>query len=76
MPRTMTPINPLKGGPASLSGERYESEDGWIMEREYGPTPNGNEFNGSWVLRDDKGEYVGHGRYRYDMEAQFDLNLK
>lgn len=46
------------------------------MEREYGPTPNGNDFNGSWVLRNDKGEYVGHDRHRYDMAERFALDLK
>jgi hypothetical protein len=33
-------------------GEAYKSTNGWTMARENGLTPNGNELNGKWVLRD------------------------
>lgn len=56
--------------------DRYESADGWVMQREEGKTPNGNEYNGAWVLRDQDGNYVGHDKYRYDMEARHHLNLR
>ena len=59
-----------------VNPDRYESADGWVMQREYGKTPNGNDYNGAWVLRDDKGSYVGHDRYRYDMEARHHLNIR
>lgn len=40
----------------------------YIVTREYGKSPNGNPFNGSWVVRvEGTGEYVEHSRYRHDL---------
>lgn len=58
-----------------VTEDRYESLDGWVMAREEGLTPNGNQFNGAWVLRDPAGEYVGHDKYRFDMEGRYDLRI-
>ncbi len=59
-----------------ISEDRYESEEGWVMQREYGKSPNGNDYNGVWVLRDDKGNYLDHNRYRYDIEARHQLDIR
>lgn len=59
-----------------VTDTRYESADGWVMAREEGLTPNGNQYDGAWVLRDETGAYVDHNRYRYDLEARHDLNIR
>lgn len=59
-----------------VSETRYESADGWVLQREYGKTPNGNDYNGAWVLRDEKGNYLGHDQYRYDLEARHQLDIR
>lgn len=39
-----------------------------VISREYGQAPNGNSFNGSWVVRNiNTGEYVDHDRYSNDL---------
>ena len=42
-----------------------------IGRREYGTSKLGVAFGGRWVLRDEEGGYVAHGRYRNDLLAQF-----
>lgn len=37
------------------------------VKREYGKTPNGNDFNGFWVYRDAQGKYIDHDRYLNDL---------
>lgn len=59
-----------------IENVRYTSADGWAMAREEGPIPNGNQFNGAWVLRDARGAYVDHDRYRFDLEGRHNLSLK
>lgn len=53
----------------------YESEEGFVMRREEGKTPNGNPIAGRWVLRDKAGAWVDFDQYRHDLAAQngFDL---
>ena len=56
--------------------EHYLSEDGvWKMYRGYeGESPNGNAFNGRWVLTKN-GKYVDYDQYRYDLASRYDLEL-
>lgn len=42
---------------------------GFVIRREYGKTPNGNDLNGNWVLRKN-GEFVDFDRYRLDLEER------
>lgn len=35
--------------------------------REHGKTPQGNELNGRWVLRDSEGNWIDHDQYRSDL---------
>lgn len=46
---------------------RYCSNDYWTLAREYGRTPNGTAINGSWVLRNEIGEWVDFSQYRADL---------
>ena len=45
----------------------YTSDDGWIMAREDGLTPNGNQLNHRWVLRDNTGKFIDFDQYRTDL---------
>jgi len=54
----------------------YYQGDSHIMKREFGKTPNGNEFDGKWVLRDMEGNFIGHDRYRNDLAERHDLSLR
>ena len=47
--------------------DKYATEDGWMMRREHGETPNGNPIAGRWVLRDQRGEWVDFDQYRSDL---------
>lgn len=58
-----------------IENVRYEFPDGSVMQREHGPTPNGNTFDGSWVYRDKAGALLDFNRYRHDLAARFNLNL-
>jgi hypothetical protein len=42
-----------------------------IGRREYGNSSLGIPFAGRWVLRDEDGGYVAHGRYRNDLIAAY-----
>lgn len=55
--------------------DNYLSDDGCVLRREYGLTPNGNPMNGCWVLRDKHGEMVGFNRYRNDLAEHYRLKL-
>lgn len=35
-----------------IDANSYKNDDGSTIQREYGKTPNGNEFGGRWVYRD------------------------
>lgn len=58
-----------------IATESYSSDDGWTLKREEGETPQGNQFNGKWVLRDATGAYVDHDKYRNDLECRHKLRL-
>jgi hypothetical protein len=53
----------------------YLSEDGWVIRREEGLTPNGNQLNGRWVLRDSKGKFVDFDQHRNDLIERHDITL-
>ena len=54
---------------------KYVGESGWVMARENGLTPNGNQLGGRWVLRDPHGEYVDHDQYRHDLAERHNIHL-
>ena len=45
----------------------YVTEQGGIVKREYGLTPNGNPLSGRWVYRDATGKLIDFDRYRHDL---------
>jgi len=47
---------------------------GTTMYREWGVSPNGNNFHGAWVLRVN-GEYIDHSRNRTDLAEANHLKL-
>jgi hypothetical protein len=53
----------------------YTSAEGYRMERENGLTPNGNEINGRWVLRDPQGEWIDCDQFRNDLAEWYGLVL-
>jgi hypothetical protein len=57
------------------SEEHYVSEDGSVIQREYGMSPNGSLLNGKWVLRNSAGKYVDHDQYRNDLAERNNISL-
>lgn len=55
--------------------DAYRAEDGHVMRREYGLSPNGNHLRGRWVLRSPEGEFLGFDQYRSDLAAHFGFSL-
>lgn len=53
----------------------YTSEDYWSMRREWGQTPNGNDLEGRWVLRDEKGLWIDFDANRNDLAERNDLEF-
>lgn len=60
----------------AVSPDKYEGADGYVLQREYGLTPNGNPMNGRWVLRDGEGRMLDFDRYRSDLAERFQLKLE
>ena len=54
---------------------KYASEDGWLIRREWGDTPNGNPLDGRWVLRNEKGEWVDFDAYLNDLADRNEIDL-
>jgi hypothetical protein len=52
---------------ASGNNDEFLSEDGYVMSREFGKTPSGNELRGRWVLRNADGAWVDFDQYRSDL---------
>ena len=50
-----------------IAEEQYRSDTGYTMQREDGLTPNGNQLNQRWVLRDPAGRFVDFDKYRSDL---------
>jgi len=57
-------------------GLSYKSKCGYVMEREHGRTPNGNQMGGRWVLRNPQGEMIGFDQYRHDLAEIHNLELQ
>ena len=55
--------------------DKYATQDGWMMQREYGDTPNGNHVAGRWVLRNHLGDWVDFDKYRSDLAERNDLRF-
>ena len=55
--------------------DKYATEDGWMMRREYGETPNGNPVAGRWVLRNQRGEWIDFDKYSSDLAERNDLRF-
>ena len=53
----------------------YVSLHGYTFQREYGKTPNGNDFNGRWVYRDSFGRLIDFDTYRYDLASRHKIVL-
>ena len=53
----------------------YSSKAGHKLQREYGETPNGNELNGRWVFRDERGKFIDFDKYRNDLAERNNLDL-
>ncbi len=47
--------------------DRYVSDSGETISREYGRTPNGNNLNGAWVYRDKEGNFIDFNQYLSDL---------
>lgn len=58
-----------------ISADKYVSDCGYNLEREYGLSPNGYPLNGKWVLRDPTGKMLDFDKYRYDIEEYYNLKL-
>jgi hypothetical protein len=57
--------------------ELYVGPDGWMFGREWvQKSPNGNPFNGVWVLRDGAGNYVDHDQYRNDLAERNGFKMR
>jgi len=65
----------IEQGKDENGDEVYRSNDGWIIRREYGRTPNGNLLKGSWVLRDEKGNWIDFHQFRHDLFEHNDFRL-
>lgn len=55
--------------------ERYVSDDGYKIEREYGNSPLGMPFNGVWVYRDMGGEFIDYSQWRNDLAEKYGIKL-
>lgn len=58
-----------------FDGVAYRGTNGWVMRREHGLTPNGNEIDGRWVLRDEQSAWIDVNRYRNDIVERYGLKL-
>lgn len=55
--------------------DRYESQDGWVMQREDGIGPHGYPLNGQWVLRNPEGTLIDFDKYRNDLASHYQINF-
>ncbi len=54
---------------------KFASDDGWMMRREWGETPNSNPVGGRWVLRNEKGEWIDFDQYSNDLAERNNCEL-
>jgi hypothetical protein len=58
-----------------IENERYECQNGMVLQREQGTTPEGNPIGGRWVLRSADGTWMDCDQYRYDLAQRNALIL-
>lgn len=58
-----------------IDKDSYVSLHGETLKREYGKTPNGNDLNGQWVYRGNKGNFIDFNQYRHDISEKYNLVL-
>ena len=55
--------------------EIYLNEN-FILQRETGKTPNGNQLGGRWVLRNRKNnDFIDFDQFRHDLAERYELTL-
>jgi hypothetical protein len=52
----------------------YASDEGYVLQREYGVTPAGTQLHGEWVLRDPTGAFMHYDQHRHDIFSRFRIN--
>lgn len=55
-----------------LDDDKYVSDDGYVIAREYGVLPNGGQNPGWWVARGPGGDQLHWNRYRHALMAHVD----
>lgn len=62
----------------TLPGYQFERDDVfYVVNREYGQSPNGNPFQGAWVCRDyHSGAYIDHDRNRTNLAQRLSIKLE
>lgn len=63
----MNTLRPVEKKYYGYSEHFYVSDDGYVVRREHGKTPNGNELGGRWVLREITGRFIDYDQYRNDL---------
>lgn len=58
-----------------IKADEYKSDDGFVMRREDGLTPNGNQIGQRWVLRNSYGHWIDIDQYRFDLAGRHDFQL-
>lgn len=58
-----------------MSDDSYTSSEGYILQREFGNTPNGNPICGRWVFRSPSGAWIDVDQYRFDLASRHGLVL-
>jgi hypothetical protein len=56
--------------------EYYLCDNGNIIQREYGKTPNGNDIGGCWVYRDAAGNWIDWNQYRHDLFGRYNIKIQ
>lgn len=56
--------------------DKYQSTDGYVLQREDGKTPDGNPMNGKWVYRDSQGQLIDFDMYRNDLAERNNIKLE
>jgi hypothetical protein len=60
----------------AFNNDKYCSDNGEQISREYGKTPNGNPLNGRWVLRSKTGVWIDFDKYVNDLAERHNINLR
>lgn len=62
----------------SLPGYQFERDDVfYVINREYGISPNGNPLQGAWVCRDyHTGNFIDHDRNRTNLAQRLNIKLE